>query len=131
MDHHPIPEPLDRLAAPLHRDPFDEPGDPSREVGSGRVPALLGELAVAGDVEEADRGWPFDARMEAGAFQCRLEALEDVAHPGSGLLAVVDREEGLVGDRAGRPRELLGPHADLARWDAGAEERHQDLAPPP
>ena len=91
VEHHPVAQPFDGLPAVRDGDPLDEARDPGGEIGRLLVAALLGQPAVARDVEEADRRRTLETRVQTGPDQDALEPFEDVAHPGVRLLAVEER----------------------------------------
>ncbi len=67
--------------------------------------------------------------MQAGRGQLHLQALDDRARPGLGLLEVVHAKDGLLGQEA-HPVGEVDPQ-DLIRPPAGRHRRQDDLGPPP
>jgi hypothetical protein len=55
VEHHAVTEQLHRTAAAAVGELVDDLDQPAGQFGGGPVAALLGELGVAGEVEEGDR----------------------------------------------------------------------------
>ena len=81
--------------------------DPAQLLGEGRgggIAALLGQLRVAGDVEEAHRRRRLLlADMQARLLEGGRDTLDDIRRPHMRLLGVVDRHQRAVRG-VGEPR---------------------------
>ena len=114
----PIAQPLTGRPPCLTADRLHQPAEPLGELCRCRVPALLGEPRVAGDVQEAHGRWMLEARMQSRRGELRLQAVDDRAGPGQHLLEVVHPDQGMLGQDA-HPvgevdaQDLVGPPAGL------------------
>ncbi len=127
VEHDAVAEPLDGPPAVLDRRPAHDPAEPVRQLGGRGVTVLLGELRVAGDVEEAHRRWPVQAAVQPCAGEHRLDPLHEIAGPRLRLLEVVHRDHRLLGEGA-HPIAEVGAQ-DLVR--PLAARRRRARAPPP
>jgi hypothetical protein len=73
VEHHPVTEQLHRTAAATVGELVDDLDQPAGQFGRGPVAALLGELGVAGKIQEGDRrGSDRAAAGQSGPLQGRL-----------------------------------------------------------
>src|SRR5919107_1280777 len=79
-------------AAP--REVADQRGQPPGDLGGGLVAALLGQLGVAGEVDEADRRRPRDPLAEPRPLQALLHVVDGVLGPDVLAVAPVDLQQG-------------------------------------
>ena len=98
-EHDTVAEPLHRSTAVMDRRALHEPGQLACHLCSCGISALLGEARVAGDVEEAHRGWVLEAAVQPGAGQLALNTADDVRRPGVCLLGMEGGEQRPLAER--------------------------------
>ena len=126
VEHPAVAQPADGPASPAAGDVVHQRGQPPGDLGGDLVAAFLGQLGVAGQVDEADRRGLRHPLLQSRSLERLLDVVDGVLGPDMLAMAPVDHHDGPLeqpDDAVAEPRAELDQPALVQAGGAEAAAR--------